>query len=301
MLIRILAAFALCLGVTAANSETPAWCAAERLTPTARTICQNPDLGALEMEMEAALGEALDVTTNVDQGRWLTDRGRCGTDVDCLERAYRNRIIELRLISALGWPEGTGGDADAPAVVAALADILRHAWSSEEAPFTPDPALRLPPPGRDRPDPLAGIEERLPRPWCDAGGLNPAERTICTEPVLSRLDALLALSYGSATAESPDETQQAWLQERNACGTDTLCIARAYAYRIVSLAAPGPRQFSPRQRPPRGAATDIDIPPGHRPPPGQCRVWYPGRPPGQQPPPGDCDVTVPADAVLIEG
>lgn len=300
MLIRIFAAFALCLGATAANSAIPAWCAAERLTPTARTICQNPHLAELEMEMEAALGEALDVTTNVDQGRWLTDRGRCGTDVDCLERAYQNRIIELRLISALGWPEGTGEGADATAVVAALADILRRAWSSEEAPFTPDPALRLPPPGRDRPDPLADIEERLPRPWCDARGLNTAERTICAEPVLSRLDALLALSYGSLTAEPEDEAQQTWLLERNACRTDTLCIAGAYAYRIVSLAAPA-QHFPPQPRPPRGAETGIDIPPGHRPPPGQCRVWYPGRPPGQQPPPRDCDVTVPPGAVLIEG
>jgi hypothetical protein len=30
------------------------------------------------------------------------------------------------------------------------------------------------------------------------------------------------------------------------------------------------------------------IPPGHMPPPGQCRVWYDGRPPGQQPPPSSC-------------
>jgi len=27
-----------------------------------------------------------------------------------------------------------------------------------------------------------------------------------------------------------------------------------------------------------------DIPPGHMPPPGKCRIWYPNRPPGQQPP-----------------
>lgn len=32
-----------------------------------------------------------------------------------------------------------------------------------------------------------------------------------------------------------------------------------------------------------------DIPPGHMPPPGQCRAWYPGEPPGHQPPPGDCN------------
>lgn len=42
-----------------------------------------------------------------------------------------------------------------------------------------------------------------------------------------------------------------------------------------------------------------DIPPGHYPPPGSCRVWYPDRPPGQQPPPGPCDFAVPAGAVLV--
>ena len=30
------------------------------------------------------------------------------------------------------------------------------------------------------------------------------------------------------------------------------------------------------------------IPPGHMPPPGECRVWYDGRPPGHQPPPTSC-------------
>ena len=30
------------------------------------------------------------------------------------------------------------------------------------------------------------------------------------------------------------------------------------------------------------------VPPGHLPPPGECRVWHDGRPPGQQPAPTDC-------------
>jgi hypothetical protein len=30
------------------------------------------------------------------------------------------------------------------------------------------------------------------------------------------------------------------------------------------------------------------IPPGHLPPPGECRVWRPGVPPGHQPPPFRC-------------
>lgn len=31
------------------------------------------------------------------------------------------------------------------------------------------------------------------------------------------------------------------------------------------------------------------IPPGHLPPPGECRVWFDDLPPGHQPPPTDCD------------
>lgn len=36
-------------------------------------------------------------------------------------------------------------------------------------------------------------------------------------------------------------------------------------------------------------AGPLGIPEGHLPPPGECRVWYPGRPAGQQPPPRHCD------------
>jgi hypothetical protein len=49
--------------------------------------------------------------------------------------------------------------------------------------------------------------------------------------------------------------------------------------------------------------THLDIPPGHLPPPGECRIWYPGKPPGHQPPPGKCGRLrhhVPAGAWLIQ-
>jgi hypothetical protein len=48
----------------------------------------------------------------------------------------------------------------------------------------------------------------------------------------------------------------------------------------------------------------VKIPPGHLPPPGQCRIWYPGTPPGHQPPPGPCHVLrhqVPPGAILVQG
>lgn len=46
------------------------------------------------------------------------------------------------------------------------------------------------------------------------------------------------------------------------------------------------------------------VPTGHLPPPGECRIWYPGLPPGQQPPPGDCyelEHHAPPDACLVYG
>jgi hypothetical protein len=58
-----------------------------------------------------------------------------------------------------------------------------------------------------------------------------------------------------------------------------------------------------RGRPPVPAGPmHLGVPPGHLPPPGHCRIWFPGRPPGHQPPPGRCarlEHQVPAGAWLL--
>lgn len=49
---------------------------------------------------------------------------------------------------------------------------------------------------------------------------------------------------------------------------------------------------------------EVDIPRGHRPPPGKCRIWFPDRPAGHQPPPGSChklQYRVPSGAYLVRG
>ena len=55
---------------------------------------------------------------------------------------------------------------------------------------------------------------------------------------------------------------------------------------------------------PQAQPSRINIPKGHYPPPGSCRVWVPGVPPGQQSPPGNCQelqYRVPPGAVLVRG
>ena len=85
-------------------------------------------------------------------------------------------------------------------------------------------------------DGLAQLDSMMPRPWCNAERLNPTEQSICADRDLSRLDALLELVYGRTTARDDDAAQLAWLRsERDACGTDGVCIARAYSARIGEL------------------------------------------------------------------
>jgi hypothetical protein len=53
-----------------------------------------------------------------------------------------------------------------------------------------------------------------------------------------------------------------------------------------------------------GSESNVNIPDGHMPPPGKCRIWYPDLPPGQQPPPGNCEQLrheLPSGAILING
>ena len=85
--------------------------------------------------------------------------------------------------------------------------------------------------------------------------------------------------------------------------------AMILGFAVASLAGCGGggmiRTDAPPPRPaPASQQSKIHIPPGHLPPPGKCRHWYPGRPPGQQPAIGECaDLArrVPQGAILVDG
>jgi hypothetical protein len=66
---------------------------------------------------------------------------------------------------------------------------------------------------------------------------------------------------------------------------------------VTALADDDGREHSHKHR-------HFHIPPGHLPPAGKCRIWFPDRPPGHQPPAGDCwtlSRQVPRGAFLIGG
>ena len=46
--------------------------------------------------------------------------------------------------------------------------------------------------------------------------------------------------------------------------------------------APAAKQSKSTPKQGKSTAATLGIPPGHLPPPGQCRVWMPGEPPGHQ-------------------
>ena len=75
----------------------------------------------------------------------------------------------------------------------------------------------------------------LRRPWCGSSRLNAAETTICDDDRLADLDAAMGAVYGAAQASDRDAGQQAWLEQRNGCGTDRACIGAAYLGRIIEL------------------------------------------------------------------
>ena len=50
----------------------------------------------------------------------------------------------------------------------------------------------------------------------------------------------------------------------------------------------GPEASPAEKGPATKPASKINIPPGHLPDPGQCRIWIPGTPPGHQPAAGEC-------------
>ena len=71
----------------------------------------------------------------------------------------------------------------------------------------------------------------------------------------------------------------------------------------VIIESDGEEQYPERKEPNRSGMIQ-KIPPGHMPPAGKCRIWYPNRPPGHQPPPGNCEelkYRVPRDAWLVRG
>lgn len=79
----------------------------------------------------------------------------------------------------------------------------------------------------------------------------------------------------------------------------TAALAGCSRGTATTTPAPAP---SPTVSSKASTAARLGIPPGHLPPPGQCRVWIPGRPPGHQAAARSCEgiaATAPAGAWIV--
>lgn len=83
--------------------------------------------------------------------------------------------------------------------------------------------------------------------WCGNDRLNTAEQMICADEILGRLDGELNALWRERGGDRAAQT--AWLQRRNACGSDIFCIEDAYRDRIAQLTATAPRRPAAPLRP----------------------------------------------------
>jgi uncharacterized protein len=70
----------------------------------------------------------------------------------------------------------------------------------------------------------------------------PAERTICRNYDLGQMEARMATLFAVSTSlvamgqrGNIQDAQRAWLKKRDACGSDIVCLAKAYDKRIGEL------------------------------------------------------------------
>jgi uncharacterized protein len=73
---------------------------------------------------------------------------------------------------------------------------------------------------------------------------SPAERAICRSYPLGQAEARMATMFGIVTSlvamgQRGDigDAQRKWLKQRDACGDDSACLARAYQSRITALSS----------------------------------------------------------------
>lgn len=109
--------------------------------------------------------------------------------------------------------------------------------------------------------PLGGAPRVAPSFDC-AKATIPAEKAICADPALSKIDADFAAYYqdnlqtaagfgDTANVETLKKDEQAFIETRNHCGAAKWCIERAYGERDLKLEQLG---GAPKRPTPRGVS-----------------------------------------------
>ncbi|TXM59238.1 lysozyme inhibitor LprI family protein [Methylobacterium sp. WL120] len=110
------------------------------------------------------------------------------------------------------------------------------------APLPPAVTREVPVPRQIRAAPAPEPSVRVSPSFSCARANTNAEHTICSDNSLARLDRQLTTLYDLSLADRIGSSRRAfvaaqkqWILERDQCGSDARCIARAYAQRIGQL------------------------------------------------------------------
>jgi uncharacterized protein len=182
----------------------PSWCRYAR-SETEKTICATPQLWELDSCEDRLFKAALNRapanqrrSLDLEERAWTRERDRCGSEISCIQRRYRERATAIDPIASAAC--GLRGAARAaPEPVAAEPSWCRYARSETEKTICATPQLWE----------LDGCEDGLFK-----AALNKA-------PAGQRHDL--------------DLKERAWTRERDLCGRDASCISRRYRERAAAI------------------------------------------------------------------
>lgn len=141
---------------------------------------------------------------------------------------------------------------------ATFASIAREKLKALEARQPPAQTFASPPPAQ--PQQTAALNFQ-PSFDCRTD-TQPVERTICGDAALASRDRILSETYyriadrlSQSERIALRDRQREWIRQRNACGTDSGCIARVYDARLVQLQGGAAAQVATLPEPSTRAAT----------------------------------------------
>ncbi len=206
------------------GSNGPSFNCATAYEPSQISICQHPDLAALDRTMAEAYvsartafpGRAAQIA--MEQRSWIKQRDACGSATACIQKLLLDRTAALRQETQPPLQSSDANSGGLPPVEPERP--VYHPVDCDASPSGQGPSF-------DCTKAHSGVEI-----------------AICRSPILACLDAQLATTYKDAFTrfayalkDAEKYKQLAWLSERGRCEGNEGCLEKMYRQRLAELSA----------------------------------------------------------------